>query len=63
MTPREFFDTVKKMRGSQKEFFRTRSSSALSQSRALEKKVDDEIVRVEAILSRKPVQGALVFEN
>lgn len=44
------------MRDKQKEYFRTRSQSALRDSKALEKRVDDEISRVEQILKDKREQ-------
>lgn len=36
----KFIETVDKMRNSQKEFFRTKSGIALSESKKLEKEVD-----------------------
>lgn len=61
MDKREFFDKVSQMREAQKEYFRTRSSAALSKSKALEREIDDEIVRVNRILSgrKDPVQTSL----
>ena len=44
---------VATLRDKQKEYFRTRSQSALRESEALEKRVDDEIKRVEQILNDK----------
>ena len=52
MKPREFFDKVALMRKMQKEYFKSRSSMALSRSKQLEKEIDDEIKRVEGILGR-----------
>ena len=40
---RQFFDLVRSMREAQKTYFRTRGTSALNESRRLEKAVDDEI--------------------
>lgn len=40
---RQFFDLVRGMREAQKTYFRTRATSALNESRRLEKAVDDEI--------------------
>ncbi len=40
---RQFFDLVCRMREAQKTYFRTRATSALNESRRLEKSVDDEI--------------------
>lgn len=42
MNPREFFDKVSLMRKAQKEYFRTRSSRARTDSRRLEKEIDAE---------------------
>lgn len=56
MTAREFFDLVSDMREKQKEYFRTRSSSVLSESKTLERRVDDEIRRVKQILDEKQEQ-------
>lgn len=62
MTAREFYDCVVKMRIAQKQYFRTRSSSALVESRRLESIVDDEIGRVRGILEGAPKQGDLFEE-
>lgn len=53
MNAKEFFGLVKEMRLKQKEYFKTRSSDVLKKSKALEKRVDDEIARVERILSER----------
>lgn len=53
MNAKEFFGLVKEMRLQQKEYFKTRSSDVLKKSKALEKRVDDEIARVERILSER----------
>lgn len=42
-----FYKLVVALRNKQKEYFRTRTQSALRESKALEKRVDDEIKRVE----------------
>ena len=49
MNAREFFDTVAKMRHAQKQYFKTRSTEWLIESKELEKKVDDEIRRVTSL--------------
>ncbi len=46
MDARQFFERVKTMRHFQKEYFRTRSRTALQQSKALEREIDEEIDRV-----------------
>lgn len=53
MDAKSFFKLVAALRDKQKEYFRTRSQSALRESKALEKRVDDEISRVEQILNDK----------
>ena len=53
MTPKEFFNKVCRMRKAQKEYFRTRSSRALSDSKRLEKEIDDEIERVNKVMEAK----------
>lgn len=53
MNAKEFFTLVARMRGKQKEYFRTRSTSVLQESKRLEKQVDDEIKRVGEIIKDK----------
>ena len=53
MNAREFFDAVAKMRHAQKQYFATRSKEWLVESKDLEKKVDAEISRVNAVLAMK----------
>ena len=50
MNPKEFFDLVAKMRDKQREYFRTRNTGVLKESKRLEKQVDDEITRVNNVL-------------
>ncbi len=57
MKPRDFFDAVARMREKQKEYFRTRTSASLSESKRLEKVVDDEIKRVENIIYKQQNPG------
>lgn len=45
------------MRAKQKEYFRTRTSIALAESKRLEKVVDDEIKRVENIIYKQQNPG------
>lgn len=56
MTAKEFFDLVSDMRLKQKEYFRTRSTSVLNESKSLERMVDDEIRRVNQVLTEKQEQ-------
>lgn len=53
MTSREFFDKVSRMRKAQKEYFRTRSGRALTDSKRLEKEIDDEIERVNKVIAER----------
>lgn len=53
MTPKEFFDKVSRMRKAQKEYFRTRSGRALSDSKRLEQEIDAEIERVNKVMEEK----------
>lgn len=56
MTNRQFFDLVAQLRWYQKEYFATRSRESLQQAKALEKRVDDEIARVQKILAQREQQ-------
>ena len=47
MDARAFFVLVSQMRAKQKEYFKTRTSSSLTESKRLEKAVDNEIARVD----------------
>ena len=53
---RWFFSKVAAMRHAQKQYFKTRSQSALRQSKALEREIDAEIERVNALLGSPPSQ-------
>lgn len=53
MNAKDFFDLVKEMRKNQKDYFKTRSTESLRKSKELEKQVDDEIERVNRIVSDK----------
>lgn len=59
MKPKQFFEAVVKLRQLQKEYFRTRSSITLQASKRQEKLIDDEISRVNSVLSNKGRQGEL----
>ena len=54
MKPREFFDKVAAMRDAQKKYFKSRSRFDLDTAKRIEKIIDDEIARVEAIENNKP---------
>ena len=60
---KSFFKLVAALRDKQKEYFRTRSQSALRESKALEKRVDDEINRVERILRSRNEPNLFGNEN
>lgn len=53
MDAKAFFDLVARMRAKQKEYFKTRTSASLTESKTLEKAVDDEIARVRNIVYKK----------
>lgn len=53
MTPHKFFRHVERMRRAQKEYFQTRSSTALRDSKRLERELDAEIERVNKILNER----------
>lgn len=53
MDSKAFFELVAKMRDKQKEYFKFRMQSALKESKALEKRVDEEIKRVGEVLKEK----------
>ena len=51
MDARQFFELVRQMRAHQREYFKHKRRSDLQTSKILERKVDEEIRRVEAILT------------
>lgn len=59
MNSRAFFEKVALMRQLQKEYFKTRSKSVLEQCKAVEKEVDVEVKRVNAILGNQPIEKSL----
>ena len=59
MNSRDFFDKVALMRQLQQEYFKTRSKSVLEQCKVIEKEVDVEIKRVNAILGNQPIEKSL----
>lgn len=59
MNNRVFFDKVALMRRLQKEYFKTRSKTVLEQCKVVEKEVDVEIKRVNAILGNQPIEKSL----
>ncbi|PMC10706.1 hypothetical protein [Hoylesella timonensis] len=59
MNSRVFFDKVALMRRLQQEYFKTRSKTVLEQCKVVEKEVDVEIKRVNAILGNQPIEKSL----
>lgn len=53
MDAKAFFFLVEWMRAKQKEYFKTRTSASLTESKTLEKAVDAEIARVRDIVYKK----------
>lgn len=53
MNSKDFFNKVALMRRLQKEYFKTRSKSVLSECKAIERDIDNEIKRVNAIIQTK----------
>lgn len=61
MNAKEFFDAVAAMRDAQKEYFRTRTREALTESKRLEKKIDAEIARARSFLAGLPAKEPQLF--
>ena len=53
MDAKTFFDKVSQLRKAQKEYFRTRSGRALTESKRLEKEIGAEIERVNKVMADK----------
>lgn len=53
MTSEQFFRYVERMRAKQKEHLRTHSSTSLRESKQLERLIDNEIERVNKIISQR----------
>ena len=53
MNSKEFFNKVAFMRQLQKEYFNTRSKSVLAECKTIEREIDAEIKRVNAIIQTK----------
>ena len=53
MTAKDFYDLVVDMREAQKTYFKTRSREALTESKRIEKLIDDEIKRVNEIQKKR----------
>ena len=59
MNSREFFNKVALMRKLQQEYFKTRSKSILNECKMVEREVDAEIKRVNAIIERRQKEQEL----
>lgn len=59
MNAKEFFNLVMRMREAHKEYFKIRSSLDLRQAKNIEKEIDAEIERVNALAPRKDTQTAM----
>nr|DAY13816.1 MAG TPA: signalosome complex subunit 7a protein [Caudoviricetes sp.] len=59
MDSREFFNKVALMRQLQQEYFRTRSRSVLTNCKNVERVIDAEIKRVNAIIERRKKEQEL----
>lgn len=53
MNNKYFYYKVRKMRALQREYFKTRDKQVLQRSKALEKEIDEEIARVDALVDVK----------
>lgn len=62
MTESEFITLVSRMREAQKLYFKTRTQTALQESRQLEKEVDQEIERIKATTNPPAYQPSLFDE-
>ena len=51
------------MRSMQKEYFRTRSKTALQESKRMEREIDMEIARVEGIVGKPECEDTSLFNN
>ena len=65
MNARQFYEEVKKMRYLQKKYFLIRDHRALEASKKFEKRIDEEIERVEQLLNEKAEseQMTINFDN
>lgn len=57
MNAKEFFIKVSKMREAQKNYFSTRTQSNLKIAKSLEKEIDQEISRVNRVITEKKEPG------
>ena len=62
MNARQFFEKVREMRNAQNTYFRTRSQADLNRARSIEKEIDAEIKRVDAVIAERSA-GPSLFDN
>lgn len=58
MTPKEFFDKVVEMRRCQKEYLKNKRQIDLRISKQIEREVDEEIERVQKILTTNRIRNS-----
>lgn len=63
MNAKQFYETTRDMRQAQKKYFKSRSSFDLREAKRLEKVIDDEIARVDAIEKSKKPQQPTLFDQ
>lgn len=62
MNARQFFEKVREMRAAQNTYFKTRNNNDLNRARSLEREIDAEIKRVDAVIAERSA-GPSLFEN
>lgn len=63
MNAKQFYETTRAMRAAQKKFFKSRSSFDLREAKRLERIIDDEIARADAIEESKQPQQLTLFDQ
>ena len=63
MNARQFFEKVREMRAAQNTYFKTKNYNDLNRARALEKEIDAEIKRVDAVIAERSVGQSLFDQN
>lgn len=59
----EFMQLVREMRKAQKDYFKTRDRNVLAKSKQLEKRVDDEIKKEEALVENQEQLDKIALFN
>lgn len=62
MNARQFFEKVREMRAAQNTYFKTKNYNDLNRARALEKEIDAEIKRVDAVVAERSA-GPSLFDQ